>query len=338
MLNEFRQDPVSGDWVLFAPVRGKRPGATEKDTLYQTKEECVFEPDRLAEQEKPVAAYAHGVVMPESDLKSDWTTIVIPNKFPAVSKGICGPVRADEFFNVADGHGFHELVITRDHDRHFAQFTDAETAEVVRAYLDRYLAMAADNCGEYIQIFHNHGHLGGASVYHNHSQILSMPIVPIEIGRNIDHCRSYFEKTDKYLHQEILAWEMKEGKRIIFENEKFIALCPYASRASHEIRIFPKARNAYFGNLAEEDILPFAQALRVSIAKLDAIRPKVDYVFFIHTAPPQKPDEPSFDFYHWHVEIMPRFSAVAGLELGSNVFVNPSDPDESAAELRSANI
>ncbi|OGN17891.1 MAG: hypothetical protein A3C88_01035 [Candidatus Yanofskybacteria bacterium RIFCSPHIGHO2_02_FULL_50_12] len=342
MLNEFRQDPVSGDWVLFATQRAKRPGAKEKDAFYQTAEECLFEPHKLSNQEKPVAAYYQGKAVDISDpdalVGAGWTTVVLPNKFPALKHGICVPAVARGPFLVAEGAGFHELVITRDHEKHFAQFTEAETAEVLQAYLDRFKTIAADNCGEYVMIFHNHGHLAGASIYHNHSQILSMPIIPTGILKNIRGAQDYFEKTGKRVHEVLLQWERDEQKRIIFENEKFIVLCPFVSRTPYEMRIFPKSASAYFGEMSADDLPQLAQALNQAIGRLDHALGNADYNFFIHTAPPKRADAPSYDFYHWHIEIMPRFSIDAGLEFGTNVFVNPVDPDEAAEQLRNAHV
>ena len=152
MAHEFRQDPVSGEWVLFSTARAKKPHPQGEAPFYQSKEECFFEPERMAQQETPVAVYSHGQIV--KDLSADWTTVVIPNKFPALKQGVCGPVRYVGPFAVAEGSGFHELVVTRDHEKGFAQFSDAETGEVIQAYRDRYRTIAQDNCGEYISIFH----------------------------------------------------------------------------------------------------------------------------------------------------------------------------------------
>ncbi len=336
MLNEFRQDPVSGDWVLYATHRARKPGAFEKDKFYQTKEECPFDGQRLIDQGRPLAVWEHGKKV--EGVPDNWTTLVINNKFPAVESGMCSPIHTRGPISTADGRGFHELVITRDHDRHFAQFTDEETAEVIMAYKDRYNAMATDNCGDYISIFHNHGHLAGATVYHNHTQILSMPIIPSGVLRNVKNSVEYFERTGERIHEVVLAWEMQERKRIIYENEKFVVLCPYVSRAPYQVRIFPKIRNAYFGDLDDADIPFLAQALNMALKKINKALDNIDYAFFIHTSPPHRLNVPSFDFYHWHVEILPRSSIAAGLELGTNVFVNVVDPDVAAAELREAVI
>lgn len=337
MLNEFRQDPVSGEWVLFSTVRAKRPHPQGEVPFYQSKEECFFEPEQMDKQETPVAIYSHGQLV--ENLSDDWTTIVIPNKFPALKQGVCGPIVNVGPFAVADGSGFHELVITRDHERSIAQFNDSETAEVIQAYRDRYLSIAKDNCGEYISIFHNHGRLAGASVYHNHSQIISMPMVPTSIVRHMNGAREYFKKTGQRIHEVLLAWEMAEYKRIIYQNEHFIALCPYVSRSAYEIKIFPKRLSANFGDISDVEIPFLANALTVVLKKLSVAFNDVDYAFFIHTAPPKKEGAiVGYDFYQWHLEIMPRISIDAGLELETNVLVNTVDPDEAAMALRDVTI
>ena len=336
MINEFRQDLVSGDWVLFATERALKPGTRENDKFHQFKDECVFEPEKIIEQESPVLIFNNGQIA--ENLESGWTTIVIPNKFPALKRGICGPVEQKGLFSIAVGSGFHELVVTRDHERSFSQFTDEETLEVLQSYLSRYKTIAGDNCGDYVEIFHNHGRLAGASVYHNHSQIISLPIIPPGISREFVRARQYFKDNGKWIHEVVLEWEEKENKRIVFKNDKFTVLCPYASRSAYEMRIFPNANDSDFGELSGEDLPYLAQALNTAIRKLSLVLDNIDYSFFIHTMPVKKTDSPEESFYRWHIEISPRFAPLAGLELGTNVFINVVDPDEAAEKLRNANV
>ncbi|OGM98109.1 MAG: hypothetical protein A2735_00150 [Candidatus Yanofskybacteria bacterium RIFCSPHIGHO2_01_FULL_41_21] len=336
MLNEFRQDPVSGEWVLFSTARAKKPHPKDGVRFYQSKEECFFEPEKMAQQETPVAIYSHGKLV--NDLSADWTTIVVPNKYPSLKKGICNPVHQEGPFTVADGTGFHELVITRDHEKSFAQFSEAETSEVIRVYRDRYTSISKDGCGDYISVFHNHGRLAGASVYHNHSQIVSMPMVPTAIANHMDGARRYFEKTGKRIHDVLVEWELVENKRIIYQNEHFIALCPYVSRAPYEVKIFPKKPSSDFGDISDVEIPFLADALNIILKKLFVALDDVDYVFFMHTAPPKNENPADFSFYQWHLEIMPRISIDAGLELETSVLVNSVDPNSAAELLIKTNV
>lgn len=296
----------------------------------------------MAQQETPVAIYNHGQLV--NNLSSDWTTIVVPNKFPLLKQGVCGPITNTGLFTVADGSGFHELVITRDHERSFAQFNDEETAEVISVYRDRYVSISKDNCGEYISIFHNHGRLSGASVYHNHSQIVSMPMIPTDVARHMNGAREYFKKTGRRIHENLVDWEISEDKRVIYQNEYFVVFCPYVSQASYEIKIFPKLPSSNFGDISDKEIPHLANTLNVALKKLSVALNNPDYVFFFHTAPPACAGRPkkdnllNYDFYQWHLEIMPRLSIYAGLELGTNIIVNSVDPDEAAALLRKTNV
>jgi len=289
----------------------------------------------MAQQEAPTAIYSHGQMA--KDLSSDWTTVVIPNKFPALKHGVCGSTHHVGPFTTADASGFHELVITRDHEKSFAQFSDAETAEVIQAYRDRHAEMTEDNCGEFISIIHNHGRLAGASIYHNHSQIISLPMVPTTIIRSLETAKKYFEATGKRIHDELIAWEIAENKRIVYQNEQFIVVCPYVSQSPYEMKIFPKLASSNFGNITDMEIPFLANALNVALKKLFIALNDIDYVFFINTAPVKK-GHSEYDFYQWHLEINPRLSIDAGLELETNVIVNTVDPDEAAMKLRGVSI
>jgi UDPglucose--hexose-1-phosphate uridylyltransferase len=326
VLNEFRQDPVSGDWVIFSTARAKKPEpSSHKEKFYQSQDLCPFEGD-FKNQGETLALFYQGKAVAEG---SEWTTRVIKNKFPLVADGLCSPVYIQGLFNIGAGTGSHELVITKEHDRHFAEFSNEETAEVIQAYHQRFTELSSDPCSEYISIFHNRGTLAGASVYHSHSQIVSMPIVPSLIQRSLDRAIAYAKEHGSHIYDTLMAFELEQEKRLIAQNEKFVAFCPFASRAPYEIRIFPKTKQPSFGSLAETDILPLAEVLNVSLKKLHGLN-DLDYIFFIRTTPLKNNDEA----YCWHIEIMPRLSVLAGLELGTSVLVNTVDPDEAAATLK----
>ena len=339
MVNEFRQDLVSGDWVLISTERSKKPSPKESNNFYKDKEACPFEGSQKSDLQDPILVYNKGNKIEWSgQFKGEWTTQVVKNKFPALKYGLCVPPRDMGPFTVIDGLGFHELVITRDHEKSFAQFTNEETLEVLKAYKERYNSISDDKCGDYVSIFHNHGHLSGASQYHNHSQILSTPIVPPGMERNIRGAKNYFERTGKRVHEAIIDWEISQNKRIVHENEKFISLCPFASRATYEVRIFPKKDVRDFGDTEDSDLSFLAESINCVLKKLYLGLDNPDYTFFIHSTPVKKNATDEHDFYRWHVEIMPRFSIVAGMEFGTNIFVNTVDPDEAAELLRKTKI
>lgn len=334
-VNEFRKDLVSGEWVLVSSLRAKRPHDGSRERLTQTATECVFEPSSLREQSAPLLIYDHGSSIPWSgDWTAPWTTAVIKNKFPALSEGVCGAPRQVGPYLAHDANGFHELVITRDHERHFAQFSVPETAEVLRAYRDRYLEIAKDECGDYISIFHNHGRAAGASVMHNHSQIISTPIVPPEIVRSLQGADEYFQQHRKPVHRAMIDWEEREDKRIVYQNEDFIAFCPFVSKAGYEVRIFPKRQLPRFESSTDAELNQCADALNAILRTLSAALDDVDYNFYVHTAPVLRDPLIDYDYYHWHIEVVPRIPIAAGFELSTAIYINPFDPDDAARHLR----
>jgi UDPglucose--hexose-1-phosphate uridylyltransferase len=339
-VNEFRQNPVSGAWVLVASERSKRPQKDTREPFHQTIRECLFEPSRLADQLPPVVAYSHGAIMPwRGDWTAPWTTVVIPNKFPALRAGLCGPAHHEGPYTTFAPVGTHELVITRDHEKSFTEFTTDETAEVLRAYRDRYRAIRQEPCGAYISIFHNHGVAAGASISHNHSQIISTPIIPPDVEDSIYGADRYFAQHHVEAYHVLIDWERREGIRLIEENPNFVALCPFASKA-YEMQIIPKHTAPRFEDTGDAELIECADMLNSVLKKMNAVLGNPDYNFFIHTTPVTSEGIANPDSYRWHIEIVPRLpnALPAGLELATALYINPFNPDECAAQLRDIHV
>ena len=185
-MSEFRQDLVSGEWVLIAPERAKKPDILKKADSYQPKEACPFE-DLAKNGNEIIWTY------PEGD---NWEVAVAKNKYPAVKQGTCGPVSKFGPYNILEGVGEHDLFILREHDKMLNDLTPEEILGVVRVYLKRYREVSKMQCGEYIMIFHNQGHEAGASVFHPHSQLISTPILPPFISRIFNGAYNFYKKND----------------------------------------------------------------------------------------------------------------------------------------------
>lgn len=338
-VSEFRQDLVSGTWVLIATKRGNRPKPREeKERFHQPKEDCVFEDPQATGHGEPLYVSVKGQEVPiTGDFRDSWTLQVIKNKFPALQSGVCGVARINGPSRVFDANGFHELVITRDHERSFAQFTNEETQEVFKAYRTRYKIIAHDDCGAYVLIFHNHGRSAGASIYHSHSQIISTPILPPEILSSIRGSEQFFKNYGTKVHDLLIEWELDQKKRIVYENEYFVAMCPFTSKSPYEMTLFPKRSSPHFELISDDDLVHLADAVNTVLRKLYNALGDVDYNMYIHTAPVAKDPSVSYDFYHWHIEIVPRVKVDAGFELATAISINSMDPDEAAEHLRETN-
>ena len=340
MINEFRQDLVSGEWVLFSTGLAKKPvdKETTKD-FYQPKENCPFEKSRMLEENPPILAYLNGQKLEIGpDFQGEFTVQVRKNKYPVLNTEAHSPVRERGPFKIFDPYGYHELVITKDHDRTMADFSVSETTEVLRVYKERYLEIAKDDFISYVSILHNHGPKAGASRYHNHSQIFGTPIIPPDVMSSLKGAERYYKETGQKVHTVLMEWAAKEKKSIVHENEAFICFCPFASKTPYEVRILPKVSNARFEEISTEDLVLLGDILNNVLKKISIALDKPDYNFYLHTAPISKKGESDYEYYHWHFEIIPRLFVTGGFELGTNIYINPVDPDSAAEKLRNTQI
>ena len=323
--SEFRQDIVSGDWILVAAKRGRRPRKEEKRKhLESSKKNCPFDNPK----DKPLL----WLPRPSRNSFEDWWVKIIPNKFPALEphkicpvSEFCGP------YAKMRGVGFHEVIITRDHRRRISEMTPAEVEVLLYAYQERWRTLSREECIRYILIFHNQGPKAGATVFHPHSQLIAMPIIPPDVSKSLEGSRLYFARYKKCVHCAMLAWERKNKLRVICENKDFTVIEPFASRVSYETRIFPRKHAGNFEDLDKKERMRLAEALVISLKKLKSALDDPDYNFFIHTAPAK---DGINGYYHWHIEILPKTSIWAGLELGTGIEVVAVSPEEAARELK----
>ena len=323
-ISELRQDPVFGDWVLLAPLRGKRHEFKGRMKTKLSKNKCPFDNLSKFGNLPPVLVY-------QNESKNDWFLQVIPNKYPAVGHGECSLIFKNGIYKSQPGVGFHEIIILRDHNRYLVQYSVLEIKKILMAYRERYLSLAKDKCVKYISIFHNHGKEAGSTVPHLHSQILALPIVPPDVSHSINGSRRYFHEYKKCIHCEMLRQEAKEKKRIIYENKDAIVIIPFASKVNFEMRIFPKKHSAYFEEMSDSELLSFADAMRFVFSGIYKKLKDPAFNFFIHTAPSGKNHD--YNHYHWHMEILPKFETTGSVELGTGLSIISVAPEEAAKIL-----
>ncbi len=331
MINEFRQDLVSGEWVLFATSRARRPGESQEiRRLLQPRESCPFENPEKSGNE---------VVTTYSDKTgTDWIAKVIKNKFPAVTEGEDGDIRQVGPFKALKGTGVHEVLVLRDHERDFYDFSGEEVAEIFRIYQKCYLAMLDGGSRRYTLIFHNHGAQAGATIQHPHSQIISIPILPPDVARSIRGSENFYRERGRKVYDVMMEWELGEKKRIVYENEKFLAFCPFVSKTEYEVRIFCKEGHSHFEKTPPELFDDLGDAFSTTFKKIGMALDKPDYNFFIHTSPINSSSAEAHEFYSWHIEILPKVASVGAFELASGMEINVVDPDEAAKLFRKTKI
>lgn len=331
-ISHLRQDLVTGDWVVIATGRGKRPDdfkkkeKQEKESLKNV-EKCLFCDPVSSGQEEDVLIYTTG--------EGDWTLRIFPNKYPAFSRPNGGRINHKEegpYFWM-DGIGYHEVIVTRDHFKHIGLMDPIWVAEILDAYQTRYLDLMNKKSVRYIEIFHNHGKGAGASISHPHSQLVAVPVISPYIQLELDGSEEYYRANKKCVFCDMVEWELSHKKRVVFENEDFVVITPFASRIAFEMWVLPKKHSPYFERISDEQKVTGGEALHEAIRRIGKVLDEPDFNFYLHTAPCDGNDYPH---YHWHIEILPKTSTWAGFELSTGIEVSAMEPEESAKYLREA--
>lgn len=326
MVSELRQDLISGDWVVIATGRAKRPDDFANFRRIQDDkgiEDCLFEDPVASGQEKDVLLYHR------SD--GEWTLRVFPNKYPFFSGKKLTQILAEGPYFAMPGAGYHEIVVTRDHYRQLAMMDVMEVAEVFDAYQDRYIDLMNKKNINYISIFHNHGKEAGASLAHPHSQIVAIPVISPYVKLELDGAELYHKSNKHCVYCVMAEHESAEKKRVVFENDEFIAFCPFASRSAFEVWVMPKKHNPYFERITDEKKVKLAEVFSKGLNSIYKALNDPPYNFYIHTSPCDGKDYPH---YHWHIEILPHTATWAGFELETGIEVSTIQPEAAAEFLR----
>ncbi len=334
--SELRMDIVSNDWVVIATGRARKPDEfknKKKEEKEVSEKECPF--CQIEKQEPPtfvIAGRGRASTDFSDKIPKNSTTIVFPNKYPAFIKADDSNERFEgPLYKVMNAVGFHEVVVTRDHKKQIADFNKAEAKELFDAYQQRYLAKMKERFVNYISIFHNHGSSAGASVSHPHSQIITTPLIDADLRNALNNAQNYYEKNQKCLYCQMNKWEQEVKERIVFENEDFWALCPFASKTAFEVIISPKKHLPYFEKITEKEKENLAEAFVAVMKKINKGLNGPDYNFYLHTAPC---DGGNYNYYHWHWTILPKTSVWAGFEIGTRMEISTIEPEKAAEYLR----
>ena len=331
--SELRLDLISRDWVVIATGRARKPNAFKKKRIIKklSKKDCPF--CKIETQRKPVLIYSNGKKLEIKDkIPKNWTTIVIPNLYPAFFPSESLEERIEgNLYERMNGVGFHEILVIRDHKKTLAQLTIDGVKEVFDAYQSRYLSLMKERFVNYVSIFHNHGVEAGASQSHPHSQIITTPLIDTDLRRALVNSGKYYKKHKKCVYCEMSKWERKTNERIVFENKDFLVICPFASKSAFQVIISPKKHLPYFERITEKQKWYLAEAFRQALKRLYKALNDPAYNFYLHTAPC---DGKNYDYYHWHWTIVPKTSTWAGFEIGTRMEISIIEPEKAAQYLR----
>lgn len=261
-----------------------------------------------------------------------WSLRVVPNKFPALRVEGQLNRRAEGLYDVMSGVGAHEVIIETPHaDERLASLPLSAIEDLFRVFQERILDLKNDIRLKHVIIFKNHGHAAGASLRHSHSQLIATPIIPKRVAEELLGSRNYFSQKERCIFCDIIRQEIRDAIRIVYENPQFIVLAPYAAKFPFEVWILPREHFSHFENLPAPHLAHLAVTMKSVLQKLNIALQEPPYNFVIHSAPIQ---ESSLDYYHWHIELTPKLTRVAGFEWGTGFYINPTSPEDAARFLK----
>lgn len=326
---EIRLNMVTRDWVIIATERARRPhdfkrSESEPPALPPRRDDCPFCPG--------LESLSPGETWRVPDESGGWRVRVVPNKYPAVAAAGERTRHQEGMFRTVNGVGWHEVIVeTPRHDLTTALLEPAQVAEILRVYRDRYTVIRADPRVEAIVIFKNHGPSAGTSLEHPHSQLAATPVVPYQFRSRVEEAMRHFDDSGRCVFCQMLESELAEGTRLIEASAHFVAFIPYAAFSPFHTWIFPRRHSSSYEDITDVEIADLAALLRRTLRRIYFGLGNPDFNYSIRCAPTRLCP---VQYFHWYLTIIPRVSKMAGFEIGSGMFINPSLPEKSAEFLR----
>jgi UDPglucose--hexose-1-phosphate uridylyltransferase len=337
-MSVIRKDPLSNSWVIFAEERYQHPAPVAPPVSFPPAEECPFCPGH--EHMTPPELVAVRPGGSEKDAP-DWSVRAVPNQYAVLR--IEGKLerRGDGLYDMMNGIGAHEIVIeTPEHEASLPDYPVSRVQEILWVFRERAQDLVKDPRFRYIQIFRNYGETAGANISHPHSHIVALPILPRWVREEITQAYDHWGLKERCLFCDIVVQDLA-SKRLVYENESFVALEPFASKFPFETWIYPRVHSHTFADSSDTLLASLADVLRVTIGAFSRATSHAPFNIVFHSAP-MNPERAIHharaqiqSYYHWHIEIIPRATKVAGFEFGTGFYINSLLPEEAAETLRS---
>jgi len=316
---EIRVDPLSGLRTIIAPARAGRPFA------------CA-EPTRVArDAEDPFAVGHEDRTPPERYAVREagaWRVRVFDNLYPALD-GAPGEVERDakpDLFTTAPARGAHEVIVNSHRPvSALVELTGGELAQAVATWQARMREHRHAAC---LHLSVNEGYAGGASIPHTHAQLYALDFVPALVARERERFAAYATRTmGGNLLGDLVQEEVRRGERTVAIDEETVLIAPFASWLPYQLLLAPRRPRARFEDEGPNGAEMLHDAL-VRLARRHGAGLPLN--MWVRTAPR------GAEQFCWRIDILPRLSGLAGLELGTGLHLNSVAPERAAAELREA--
>jgi UDPglucose--hexose-1-phosphate uridylyltransferase len=338
-MSELRFDPLKRRWVIVAEERALKPADLVREQPQLPARNCPLCPGNEQHTGHEILRIPSG-----SGTPSPWRVRVVPNKFPILRVEGALERTGHGLYDVVSGVGAHEVIVeTPAHDRSTADLSVEELRDVLAAFRARLADLKRDQRLRYLMLFKNHGVEAGSRLDHAHSQLVAIPEIPMQIAAELRSTRDYFRHKERCLLCDVIRQERADGERVVLETARFIAFAPFASAFPFQVTLAPRGHAHDFTTLGDEDLLQLGSTLRDVLRRVRTVLEDPPYNLALHTAPPDHPrpgrpglwDSLHLD-WHWHLEIAPRLTHIAGFEWSTGFHINPVTPEAAAGFLREA--
>jgi UDPglucose--hexose-1-phosphate uridylyltransferase len=336
---ELRRDPILGRWNIIAAERAARPSDFRHPPAKIHGGFCPFDAGHEDKTPPEVLAYRDPDSRPNGP---GWRVRVVPNKFPALRIEGDLDKHGVGMYDRMHGIGAHEVIIeSPEHVITPTAMPPEHFAEVIAACKDRLNDLMGDPRFKFGIVFKNVGAVAGASLEHSHSQLIVTPVVPNVISRELAGALEFYNFRGRCIFCDIVHQEREQGVRVVIDDPDFLVFEPFASRFPFETWIIPARHDSQFERITPHEIQRLAHVLQNTLRRLEATLENPPYNYIVHSAPfkahdaevfrgalgpPPTVDGDGLEHYHWHIEIIPRLTKVAGFEWGTGLYINPVPP------------
>jgi UDPglucose--hexose-1-phosphate uridylyltransferase len=340
-VNEIRIDPLSGHRTILAGERSRRPGGSPALPLNERSPELIDpERDPFAdgnESSTPPELYA---VRPDGGIPDSpgWTVRVVANLYPALSAGETErggqdgtppaslPGAQPDLFCSLPATGAHEVIING--PQRVLSLADLPLEQVVAAIEVWRERMRVHAASAYVQLIVNERREAGASLPHTHAQLYALDFVPAAVARERERSGAYANRTmGQSLLGDLVAEEVRLRERIIAIDDEAVLMAPYASRVPFQLMLAPRKPRPRFEDAGASGAALLHDGL-LRLARHLGASPPLN--LWVRTAPR------GADHFCWRIDVLPRLTHLAGLELSTDVNLNIVAPEHAAALLRDA--
>jgi UDPglucose--hexose-1-phosphate uridylyltransferase len=335
-MSELRQNLVTKEWVIISPERAKKPNAVMKKVMSHAVSDKEYDPECPfcpGNEEKFSIVEKYRI----KDAKGNWLVKVIDNKYKVLDRFASCPLVPDSFeregiYQKLKGCGSHELVIdTPTHNKTIIDLSEDELKKIVTAAITRYAEFKKNPNNLITFIFKNFGVLAGQTQPHLHTQIVGSRVVPLYTRSLLREAEKHFDTFGSCVVCDMLRYEKKEQKRLVYQNGDYVAFVPYAAGAEHETWIVPTWHRSGMQDVEGKRVDNLAEIMRKILNKFRVSLDNPDFNFVFRTCPYPLANVP---FYHWYIQFLPRTKILGGFERGTRIQVNTVLPEESARMLR----